>query len=161
MFFSFTEAKRKFNFEPGMRTERFLGLGDKDIPFGNLARIQCAKRGMFLGCADGVSEFLLHFPSINLGMLQMRLPVLRVRGRQIPVADDQQVLGVLLFRRLREVERPGDHCFGVDDHNLVVGNCVPGINHHGNPRPINKICRRIFSGSLALVQDTWTCTPRL
>ena len=43
----------------------------------------------------------------------MLLPVLGVPFSNLRIINDQQVLGVGLFRCLREVERPGDDDVGV------------------------------------------------
>ena len=65
-------------------------------------------------------------------MLFMFIPVLHVYLPQILIPDDQKILRILLFSGLREIERPGDHRFPVNDHDLVVGNGVSVIYVCGN-----------------------------
>jgi hypothetical protein len=43
---------------------------------------------------------------IDLGMLSMVLSVLRIKGRQFLIMDNQQILGIVLLGSLCEIERP-------------------------------------------------------
>lgn len=40
-------------------------------------------------------------------------------SRLVCVSEDQRVLGVSLFRRLREIEAASSYGFAVEDHNFV------------------------------------------
>jgi hypothetical protein len=70
---------------------------------------------------------------LGLTMLRMRLPVLRVLHGQCGIPNDQQVLGVLLLGRLREVEASREDGFAVDDHHLGVRNRMLDVDHRRHP----------------------------
>ena len=61
-------------------------------------------------------------------MLLVRVPILDILFSEDGVVDYQQVLRVMLLRRFGEVEGTGEHDGVVEDHDLVVGNGVLGIN---------------------------------
>ena len=86
-------------------------------------------------------------------MRPMRVPVLRVLCGQCLVPDDEQVLRVLLLRRLGEVEAPGEHRLAVDDHHLVVRNGVVGIDHGRHALIGEEVGGGVLLTTLALVQD--------
>jgi len=68
------------------------------------------------------------------------VPVLPVELRQSLVLDDQQVLSVPLFSCLGEVEAASDDLFIVDDHDLVVGNCMLVVDIDRNARVPQEGC---------------------
>jgi hypothetical protein len=45
-------------------------------------------------------------------------------------------VGISFLSRVREVERPGDDDFFVDDHHLVVGDCMSRIDMGTNASSI-------------------------
>src|SRR5215218_6715756 len=64
-------------------------------------------------------------PDIGLTMRPMRVPVLDVLRRECLVADDQNILRVLLLRRPGEIETPREDGFAVDNvdnDDLIMGN---------------------------------------
>ena len=50
------------------------------------------------------------------------------------IFNDQEVLGIALLSRLREIERPGENRRAVDHHHLVMRNGVLIINEGRNAR---------------------------
>jgi hypothetical protein len=48
-------------------------------------------------------------------MLPVGFPVLRVRRGQRLIPDDQEILGVLFLRRLREIKQASDDRLPIDD----------------------------------------------
>lgn len=58
----------------------------------------------------------------------MGFAVPRIKPCKVLVLNDQEVLGVLCFNGIREVERPGHDGLAVAEHNLVVGESVLGIH---------------------------------
>jgi hypothetical protein len=62
----------------------------------------------------------------------MLIPVIYIKFGQGLVLQDQQILSVLFLGCFRKIERPGDYCFPVDDHDLVMGNGVFVIYEGGN-----------------------------
>lgn len=82
----------------------------------------------------------------------MLLPILRVESCQVPVPDDQQVLGILLLGLLREIEAPGYHGLSADNDDFVVGNLVTRVYLDRNPL-VGEECRfRVFLPPPALLQ---------
>jgi hypothetical protein len=65
-------------------------------------------------------------------MLEMLLPVGGVLLGQRSIANGQEVFRVLAFRRLGEVEASGKNRVTVDDHNLIVGDGVLGVDPDWN-----------------------------
>ena len=87
-------------------------------------------------------------------MPQVLLEVGDVFFHQIRVTlDHQQVLRVLLLRRLREVERSCDQCGTIDDYDLVVSDGVLGIDVGGDTGVGDERGRRLALAELAPVQD--------
>ena len=86
-------------------------------------------------------------------MRPMRVPVLRVLCGQCFVADDQHVFRVLFLRRLREIERPRDDNLAVDDHHLVMGDGVGGVDLCRYPLVGEEVGGGVFLRALALVED--------
>jgi hypothetical protein len=86
-------------------------------------------------------------------MLDVRLPVLGVLRRQRLVPDDQHVLGVLLLRRLGEIETPRDNGLAVENHHLIMRDGMFGINHRGHALVGQEVGRGVFLGPLAFVED--------
>jgi hypothetical protein len=85
-------------------------------------------------------------------MTLVKLPVLNVLIGKLLAVNDQQVLSVPLLSRFCEVERPCDNGFSVDDHDLVVGDCMDSINL-GRYTSLDKtLSDRVFLRFLALIQ---------
>jgi len=63
-------------------------------------------------------------------MLEMLLPVGGVLLGERSIANRQKVFRILLLRRLGEIEAPRKDRVAVDDHDLVVGDGVLGIDPH-------------------------------
>ena len=55
-------------------------------------------------------------------MFPVRLPGIDVAHCESQIINDHKVLGVLLLRRLGEIEGAGDDGVRIDDHDLVVSN---------------------------------------
>src|SRR5512138_1342893 len=71
---------------------------------------------------------------VPLGVLHVPLEIPEVLGGDAGVPlDDEDVLRVLLLRRLREVEAPGDDRFPVDQDDLVVGDRVLVVDVRRDP----------------------------
>jgi hypothetical protein len=62
--------------------------------------------------------------------------------QRIVTTDDEQVLGILLLCRLREVEGSGDHRRSVDNHDLVMGK-VLSVDTGVNPSAVH-VVRFVF-----------------
>src|SRR5882724_722889 len=120
----------------------------------------CGARALWHAVVCGQS---LTYPpaDVRLTMLAMPIPVLRILCRQGWIADDQQVLGVLLLDGFGEVETSRDDDFAIDVHDLVMRNRVVGVNHRGHPLVRQEIGRGDCSARRLLSRMTWTCTPRL
>jgi hypothetical protein len=58
----------------------------------------------------------------------MLLAVVKVLLSQHLVTIHQQIHSIFLFGSSAEIERAGDNNLPVDDHNLVVGDGVRGVN---------------------------------
>jgi hypothetical protein len=58
----------------------------------------------------------------------MLLPILDINLRQCLILDDQQILCILLFGSFCEIEASRDHNLPIDDHDLVMGNGVFGVD---------------------------------
>lgn len=70
---------------------------------------------------------------VPIRMPQMLFEVCEVFLHQrIVTTDDEQVLGILFFCGLREVERSGNDSRLVDDHDLVVRDGVLFVNVGGD-----------------------------
>ena len=95
----------------------------------------------------------LRLAFIGVRMCGVGLPVGRVLGGEVRAADDQQVLGVVLFGSRREVEAARNDGLAVDDHDLVVGDGVLGVDLRGDAGVNHEVRRRILLGPLALVED--------
>lgn len=67
-------------------------------------------------------------------MLPMLPPVGRVLCGQFLASQNQEILSILFFGGFREIERPGQDGLSVNDHDLVVGNCMPPINEGRDAR---------------------------
>lgn len=74
-------------------------------------------------------------------MLAEVIEVLLHKRRVAP--NDEHVLRVLLLRSFREIERAGDHHRLVDDHNLVMGDGVLGVDVNGYACAVDEVRRRI------------------
>lgn len=83
----------------------------------------------------------------------MKLPILNVSRRKFFVTDDEEILGVTLLSCLGKVERARNHDFIVDDHHLVVGNGMSGVDFRRNAGVDEEVGGRIFLRFLALVQQ--------
>ena len=90
----------------------------------------------------------------------MLLPVLGVECSQPPVMDDKKILGIVLFGRLRKIERDGYNGLAVDNHDLVVGNGMGSVYFSGNPRIGEKVRRRVFfQGGIPTLLLPWSPPP--
>jgi hypothetical protein len=74
------------------------------------------------------------FRRVRFRVLSVVMPVVNVACGQVPIPDDQKILRIALFGRLREVERAGDDGVGVDNPDLVVGNCMLGVDQDPDSR---------------------------
>ena len=83
----------------------------------------------------------------------MLQPVFQIKLRQILRRYDQQILRILLFCGLGEIERSGDDRGLVDDQDLVVGYGVFAVDVGGNAGVRQEGGRRISFGALALIQN--------
>ena len=68
------------------------------------------------------------------------------------ILDDQQVLGILLFRRFGEVEGARDDRGRVDHHDLVMGNGVLVIDERLDAGVEKKGGRAVFLRLIGLVE---------
>jgi hypothetical protein len=92
-------------------------------------------------------------------MLEMFLPVGCVFLRERKIANGQEVFRVLLLRRLGEIEAPGKDRVAVDDHDLVVGDGVLGVDPHRNPGMGQERRRPIMSRAIAAVENNFHLYP--
>jgi len=69
------------------------------------------------------------------------------------VVDDEEVLGVGVLGRLREVETARHYRFAVHDHDFVVGDGMGSVNPDGDSGMLEEGQARIFFRPLAFVQD--------
>lgn len=84
----------------------------------------------------------------------MDFPVGRIcLGEFGGVVDHQQVLGILLLRGFGEIETSGDDSGFVDQHDLVVGDGVGGIDEGRNSFIGEEGGRGVPLRLLALVQN--------
>lgn len=94
-------------------------------------------------------------------MFGMGVPVGRVFGCEVWAANDQEVFGIGIFRRLGEIERPRNDGLAVDHHDLVMGNGVLGVDLDRDARIMNEIRRRVFLALLAFIQNDFDLHPSL
>jgi hypothetical protein len=71
----------------------------------------------------------------------------------LSAADAAHILGVLVLRRLREVEAAGEDRLAIDDDHLVMGNRVVGVDHGRHPLVGQEVRRGIFLRALTLIED--------
>ena len=83
----------------------------------------------------------------------MLLPIRDVPLGQSLRSDHKQVLGVVLFRRFREVEAAGDDRRLVDDHELVVSDGMSRVDVRGDGRMGGEVCGAILFLPLRPVKD--------
>jgi hypothetical protein len=83
----------------------------------------------------------------------MLLPVVPVQLCELCTSKDEQVLRVVLFSRLREVERSSYHRFTVDDHHLVMGNGVGAVDLRGDTCVHEVGHPAVFLSALAPVEN--------
>lgn len=83
----------------------------------------------------------------------MFLPVGNILRSQFRGANHKQVFGVLFLGRLGEVKATRYHRGPVDNHKLVVGNSVLGVDQGRDASMGDEICRRVFLATLAIVQN--------
>ena len=83
----------------------------------------------------------------------MAIPVFNVQPGHIGRPQNQQVFGVLLFRRLREIVRACYHGLSVDYHDLVVRNSMTTINIDLNTCASFKKSKGPSGRSLRLVKN--------
>ena len=74
----------------------------------------------------------------------MLLPILDINLRQSSISNNQHILSILLFSRFGEIEAPRDHDLPVADHDLVVGDGVPGVYVCGDAGIRQEGRRRVF-----------------
>ena len=67
-------------------------------------------------------------------MLPMNLPILNILRGQILIPDHQQILGVLIFCPLGEIEGSTNHSLPIDDQNLIMGNVMSRVYLRGDAR---------------------------
>ena len=78
-----------------------------------------------MGCRCGLA-----FRGAGVRLVRLEIPVVSVD--QVRVAlDDQQVLRVFRLGLMGEVEAAGDERGAVDEHDLVVGDGVVGVDERG------------------------------
>ena len=94
-------------------------------------------------------------------MLQMFLPVFSVLGRERNILNDQKILGIILLRRLGEIEGAGQNFMPVNHHDLVVGDGMFGVNICRDSGMATKSADEYFSVRWLLSKMTWIFTPRL
>jgi len=84
-------------------------------------------------------------PRVRVCMRRMRLDVRLVRLDELGrILDHQQILGILLFGRLGEIEGAGDHRGPVDHYDFVVGNGVLVVDERLDARIDEKRSRTIL-----------------
>jgi hypothetical protein len=83
----------------------------------------------------------------------MGAPVLDVLLGDRGIVDQNQILGVVLLRRLREIEAASYHRLAVNDHNLVVCNRVLRVDQYGHIGVFKKRRAGVTPARVALVQD--------
>ena len=83
----------------------------------------------------------------------MCVPVLNVLGRDRGVVNNDQVLRVMLFCGLGEIERARDHRLAIYNHDLVVRNGVKGINQDRHVSVLQEGCSGVTLMEIALVED--------
>ncbi len=91
----------------------------------------------------------------------MLFPVRRILRRQGWISEDQHVLRVVLLRSLRKVEGAGNNRFVINDHHLVVGDGVGGVDADGNPRMSQEVGFGVVLRLLTLIQDDVHLNPAL
>jgi hypothetical protein len=89
----------------------------------------------------------------------MFLPVGCVLLGERRIANGHEVFRVLLLGHLGEIEAPRKDRVAVDDHDLVVGNGVPGIDPHGNAGMVKESRRRIVRGAITAVENNFHLDP--
>ena len=85
-------------------------------------------------------------------MFEMFLPVSGVLPGERNIMNGQEVFGVLLLGGLGEIEAPRKDRVAVDDHYLVVGDGVAGVDPNGNASVSQEGRGRIMSGAIAAVE---------
>ena len=81
------------------------------------------------------------------------LPLHLVFMRQIGGFENQKVLCISVFCRIREVEAAGDHDLIVDHHDLVVCDLVDGIDVGRDSFIGEKSCSAIAIRAVCLIED--------
>ena len=97
--------------------------------------------------------FYFPLPWYTVRMSSVLLPVLYISFSQFLIPYHKQVLGIVLFGSLCEIEWPRDHRLSINDHHFVVSYRVLSIYFHRDPLVIEKGGWWIFLCPLALVQD--------
>ena len=91
----------------------------------------------------------------------MLLPILCIAFSQFLIMDQKEIFRILLLRSLRKIERPCYHGLAINYHDLVMCYGVLGVYFYRYASIREKSGRRIFIGSLALVQDNLHLYPSL
>jgi len=89
---------------------------------------------------------------IRLGMRLVRGPVFKIACGEFPKMEHQEVFGVTLFGRLREIEAAGDHGRVVDNHDFGMSDGVRCVNVGGDAAMRREVGGAVFGGAVALVQ---------
>lgn len=83
----------------------------------------------------------------------MFLPVPNVKGSEFLIVEDEEILSVLLFSSLGEIETAGYDGFPIDNDDLVVRYLVGRVYPNRDPLVREEVSLCIFLSPLALVQD--------
>ena len=81
------------------------------------------------------------------------MPVLRILTSQHRMLNHQHVLGIMLLSGPGEVEAARNHRITIDDHDLVVGDSVLGVDQGADACMGDEVGLAIFLGPLGFVQD--------
>jgi hypothetical protein len=65
-------------------------------------------------------------------MTAVPIPVIKIQLSKVSRSNDQEILRVLLLGRFCEVKGAGDDGVLIDDHDLIVGDRVLGIDIGGD-----------------------------
>lgn len=80
----------------------------------------------------------------------MRLPVRDIAASQSLIADDQQVLRVLLLSGFGEFKAPGNDDLPFYGNDFIVANRVLRIDARGDLRVGEEVGGRVFVGAIRL-----------
>ena len=107
----------------------------------------------------GRKDFMV--AAVRFGMTLMQTPVLGILICEFAARNDDQILGVSIFRCSCEVERSRDHDLAVNDHHLVVRYSMSRIDSGWNTGVDQEVGGRVLLCLLASVQYDLDFDPSL